>query len=443
MIKFTKERNKTLHVEILKDSTEFKDFYLGFKESVYQSEDKKLVFVAKKEMDVVETMELFATIYQKVKGMKINEVSIDLNDFDTKYYYAIVSSLLLTSYELKKTDYNLDISLLNTDESVDINEYITLANNINIAKELSNAPSNVIYPETFVSEAKDLFKNTNVTIEVFDDKAILDMAMGGLYNVGKGSSKTPRFLVIKHLVNDEKPVCLVGKGVTYDSGGYSIKTGGGMMTMKCDMGGAATVLAVLKTVVDNKLNKNVIGVFPLCENKIDNNAMVPGDIITMYDKTTVEVLNTDAEGRLILADAISYASRDLNAKCILDMATLTGAAANAFGQTITPVVSNDDSLEKALNKAREITEEKFLRVFCYKEHRKMIESTMADIKNIGGRSCGVMTSSVFLEHFANNTPWMHFDIAGTHYTESPNYAFQQKGAVLGACASVYYMVKEL
>lgn len=441
MLKLNETRSE-IHVEIHNELKSY-DYYLDFKDYIYNNDTKTFTFISKKDMDINETMELFACIYKKMKSIKIKEFSIDISNFNSSDLYSIVNGLVLTSYDYKCKDI-INVSLIGVKDTNNFNEYIKLSNNINIAKELSNSPSNIIYPDSFCNKAKELFKDLNVDIEIFDENKIYDLKMGGLHNVGKASGNKSRFLIMKHITNNTtNPIVLVGKGVTFDTGGYSIKSGAGMMTMKCDMGGAASVLAIFKTLVENNYNNNLICVTPLCENKVDNNAMVPGDVITMYDNTTVEVLNTDAEGRLILADAIAYAKKDLNAKYIIDMATLTGAAANAFGKTITPFVTSSDTLENAILKAKDITGEKFISIKFYKEHIKMLESNVADIKNIGGPSCGVHTSSAFLKHFAPNTEWMHLDIAGTHYTDTPLYAYQQKGAICGAIASVYFMIKSL
>ena len=441
------KRSEILHV-IFKDAKEFKDINLNYKEYIFDYNNKELTFIKKANLDVIETMELFACVYKKIKSLNVKECTIDVNDFKDEDFYAITNGLILTSYEYGKYTYrdedNFNIILLdNKERDLNYNEYYSLGTNINYAKDLSNTPPNMLYPQTFVDKAKDLFKDTNVEIEVFEEDKIKELNMGGLYNVGKGSYNKPKFLIIKHNINKEQPIVLVGKGVTFDTGGYSIKTGAGMMTMKCDMGGAASVLAILKTLVDNNINKNIIGLFPLCENRVDDKAMLPGDVITMHDGSTVEVLNTDAEGRLILADAISYAKRALNAKHIIDMATLTGAAANAFGTTITPFVTCNDLLEKEIIKAKEITGEKFQRIQYYKEHEKMLDSTVANLKNIGGRTCGIHTSSAFLKHFAPDVSWMHLDIAGTHYNDTPIQDFHQKGALCGAIATVYYMIKNI
>ena len=446
-IKKNVQRSEELHV-VFKYASDYKDISLNFKDSLFDYTSRELTFIKKDDCDITEMMELFACVLKKVKSLKVKRCTVEVSDFRDEDFYAITNGLLLSNYEYGKFVYkgkdDFELILIdNNERKFDNTEYYHLASNINMAKDLSNTPPNILYPDTFVSKAQELFKDTGVSIEVFDEKKIKELNMGGLYNVGKGSYNKPRFLVIKHIIDDNDPIVLVGKGVTFDSGGYSIKPGSGMMDMKCDMGGAASVLAILKTLVDININKNVIGLFPLCENRVDDIAMLPGDVITMHDNSTVEVLNTDAEGRLILADAISYAKRVLNAKHIIDMATLTGAAANAFGTTITPFVTCDDELEKALMASQSITGEKFQRIRYYKEHVKMLSSNVADLKNIGGRSCGIMTSSAFLKHFAPGVSWMHLDIAGTHYSENPNYDFQQKGALCGAIATVFYMIKNI
>ena len=180
---------------------------------------------------------------------------------------------------------------------------------------------------------------------------------------------------------------------------------------------------------------------PLCENRISRNSILPGDIITTYDGTTVEILNTDAEGRLILADAVSYVIAAEKATSIVEMATLTGAAVAAFGFTITPMLSNSDELCEKIQQSSQLTGEKFLRLPYFKEHEKMIESDIADLKNLGGPQCGSITAGLFIQKFAKDVPFLHLDVAGTHWNDSPMYEYQQKGATGNVISTIYYMIK--
>ncbi|WP_249030554.1 leucyl aminopeptidase family protein [Tannockella kyphosi] len=444
MIKINNKKNTDFLVEII-DPSSFKDFHLGFKSHVYDAKTKTISFAGKESYDNEELMELFARIYKTVEAMKLDAVSINILNFSSNQYYAIVMGLVLASYKLKEKDeVNIEITLITDSKKEAFEEYLIVASNMNFAKMLSNAPACNMTPQIFVDVAtKALEGQANVSIDVILEEEIVQKGMGGLYGVGKGSANRPCMLVINYTPLENQAVFgLVGKGVTFDTGGYSLKPSASMVGMKSDMGGAASVLAVIKSAIEQKVQRNLVAIMPLCENRISDSSILPGDIISMYDGTTVEVLNTDAEGRLILADAVSYAINDKKVAGVIDMATLTGAAVAAFGHTITPILTNNDCLWEDLKSAYEFTQEKFISMPYYKEHYKMIESKMADLKNLGGKSCGVVTAGLFIEHFASSVPWMHFDIAGTHDVEAPLYEYQQAGCVSGAIPSVYYMIKK-
>ena len=445
MIKLVKEYTSGQNIQIIKDVKSFDAIKLSFKEEVFDLSTKTLYIGGKENYEVEEILDLFGKIMSFCKQKEIKEATIDVTDFTNEQLQQIVLGLILGSYNVKAPHHFVcAISLIVNDTTVDISQYVNLAQNMNMTKTLSNAPANFVTPQYFVEYAKKIFKDTKVAVEIFDEEKILDLKMGGLYGVGRGSANRPVMLKLNYKpTQDEEVIALVGKGVTFDTGGYSLKPAAGMENMRGDMGGASSMLAVFKTLVDQNINKNVVAMIPLCENRIDNQAILPGDVITAYDGTTIEVINTDAEGRLILADALSYVVKNEKVKAVFDMATLTGAAANAFGNTITPIVTNDENLWQKLQAASQKSGEKFVNIPCFKEHRKMIDSKIADLKNTGGRVCGIMTSAVFLQHFVNNTPWIHFDIAGTHHADSPLYAHQQSGTICGAIETLYYLVKEL
>ncbi|MEK6808885.1 MAG: aminopeptidase, partial [Nanoarchaeota archaeon] len=228
-------------------------------------------------------------------------------------------------------------------------------------------------------------------------------------------------------------VMIVGKGITFDSGGLDIKTASGMETMKMDMAGAGAVLGVMSTIAELKLKRNVIGVIPTCENLISPKSYKPGDIITAYNKTTVEVLNTDAEGRLILGDAIAYGIDKYKPKLLIDLATLTGACLVVFGEYVSALVSNDDDLSERLFSAGQRTFERVWRLPLYDEYKEMIKSDIADIKNIGHKSgyAGTLTGAAFINRFVNKTKWAHLDIAGTAWSEGEQDYISKGGTGYG------------
>ncbi len=290
----------------------------------------------------------------------------------------------------------------------------------NFARDLGNEPSNIIYPESLADYVLKRQKERNYTVEVLDKAKLTKLKMGGVLEVARGSSREPKFLILKYNGGSkkEKPVVIVGKGVTFDSGGISIKPSAGMALMKVDMGGGAAVIGVFEAISQLKLKQNVIGLIPCVENMPSGNSYKPGDVITAYNGMTIEVDNTDAEGRLILADALSYASK-YNPKYVLDMATLTGASIVAIGSVASIVMGNDQDLVNKLITAGEQTYDRVWQLPLWDEYDRMINSEVADVKNTGqARQAGTIIGGMFLKRFIGNYPWAHIDIAATAMRES-------------------------
>ena len=284
-----------------------------------------------------------------------------------------------------------------------------------LARELVNEPANVLGPVEFAEKAAELEK-LGVTIETLTEKQMKKLGMRALLGVAQGSSRPPR-LVAMHWNGSkakDKPVAFVGKGVVFDTGGISIKPAGGMEDMKGDMGGAAAVVGLMHALAARKAKANVVGIIGLVENMPDGNAQRPGDIVAAASGVTIEIINTDAEGRLVLADALWYAQKTYEPKAIVDLATLTGAIMVALGSDYAGMFANDDALAGALSKAGEATGEKVWRMPLGPAYDKMIESKFADIKNTGGRYGGSITAAQFLKRFVDDgVAWAHLDIAGT------------------------------
>ena len=238
--------------------------------------------------------------------------------------------------------------------------------------------------------------------------------MGSFLSVAKGSREEPKFIVLEHLKGKktQKPLVLVGKGITFDAGGISLKPGLNMDEMKWDMGGAASVLGVMKTIGQLKLPLNVIALIPSCENLPDGMAVKPGDVVTSMSGQTIEILNTDAEGRLILCDALTYAER-YSPDSVIDIATLTGACVIALGHEASAVFSNTDKLAQELISAGEVANDRAWHMPLWDEYQPLLESNFADMANIGGRAAGSITAACFLSRFAKKYNWAHLDIAGT------------------------------
>ncbi|MEM7429424.1 MAG: leucyl aminopeptidase [Pseudomonadota bacterium] len=289
-----------------------------------------------------------------------------------------------------------------------------IAAGVHLARDLVNEPPNVLHPEEFAKRAKALSK-LGVKVEVLSETQMKKLGMGSLLGVGEGSERKSQLAVMQWLGGTKggKPVAFVGKGVTFDTGGISLKPGAGMGDMKGDMGGAACVTGLMHALAARKAKVNAIGVIGLVENMPDGKAQRPGDIVTSMSGQTIEVLNTDAEGRLVLADALWYTQERFKPQFMVDLATLTGAIIIALGKEHAGLFSNNDELSQQLSGAGESTGETVWRMPLGPAYDKMIDSDFADMKNIGGREAGSVTAAQFLQRFVNDIPWAHLDVAGT------------------------------
>ena len=289
-----------------------------------------------------------------------------------------------------------------------------LAEGVRIARDLVNEPPNVLGPEEFAKRAEELAK-LGVEIEILDERALKKIGMRALLAVGQGSERESRVVVMRWngAKAGDRPVAFVGKGVVFDSGGISIKPGGGMEDMKGDMAGAACVVGLMHALASRKAKANVVGAIGLVENMPDGAAQRPGDIVTTLSGQTVEIINTDAEGRLVLGDLLWYVQERYKPVFMVDLATLTGAILVALAQEYAGLFSNDDALASRLFEAGKATGEKVWRMPLGPEYDKLIDSKFADMKNTGGRHGGSITAAQFLQRFVNDTPWAHLDIAGT------------------------------
>jgi leucyl aminopeptidase len=283
-----------------------------------------------------------------------------------------------------------------------------------VARDLVNMPSLQKSPQWLADEATRVLEGLDVT--VLDEKALRARGFGGILAVGQGSSRSPCFVEARYDAGSGPHVVLVGKGITFDTGGLSLKRGDGMLTMKTDMGGAAAVIGTLQAVADLGLPIRVTGLLALAENMPSGTAQRPGDVITQYGGRTVEVLNTDAEGRLVLADALAYADIDLDAAVVVDVATLTGAMPVALGRCIAGLFASDDALAGQLARAADASGERVWRMPLVEDYRQALDSPVADLRNIGQPTLklqgGSITAALFLREFTGGRPWAHLDIAG-------------------------------
>jgi leucyl aminopeptidase len=290
------------------------------------------------------------------------------------------------------------------------------------ARDLGNLPGNICTPTYLADTAqKNAKRYSDMNVKILKQDDIEKLGMGALLSVAKGSRQPPRLIVINYDggKKGDKPVVLVGKGITFDSGGISIKSSASMDEMKFDMCGAASVLGTMVTVGELKLPINVVGIVPSCENMPDGAANKPGDIVTSMSGQTIEVLNTDAEGRLILCDALTYSER-YKPRAVIDIATLTGACVIALGKHPSGLLSNDDTLAEKLRNAGQRSGDRVWQLPLWEEYQDQLKSNFADMANIGGREAGTITAACFLSRFAEKLKWAHLDIAGTAWESGDN-----------------------
>ena len=314
-----------------------------------------------------------------------------------------------------------------------------------LARDLVNEPANTLVPTEYAERAIKAGKDYGFEVQIFDENEIRKMKMDAYWSVAMGSDFPPRLIVMRWMGNPndrDNIIALVGKGLTYDSGGYAIKPAGGMVTMKCDMGGSASVVGAMCMVAKLKLKANVVGVVAACENMISGRAYRNGDIIGSMAGKTIEVGNTDAEGRLTLIDAVTYAIEKEKATRVVDIATLTGAAVVALGKVRIGVLSNNDELYHKLEEASDYSGERVWRLPHDEEYREQLKSDIADIKNVGGRGAGTVTAGLFIRDFVQDKPWLHLDIAGKAFIENEN-TFGPSGATGCGVRLLYSLVKTL
>ena len=289
-----------------------------------------------------------------------------------------------------------------------------IAAGVDLAKDLGNLPPNVCTPTYLAEQAQSLAADYRMQVEVLERADMEKLGMGGLLGVAQGSVQPPKFIVLQHNggKKSQKPLVLVGKGITFDTGGISIKPSADMDEMKYDMCGAASVLGTFRTIGELDLPINAIGIVPTCENMPDGNAIRPGDVLTSLSGQTIEVLNTDAEGRLILCDALTYAER-FEPAAVVDIATLTGACVIALGHHASGLFSNNDNLAKELQQAGENALDRAWHMPLWDDYQKQLDSNFADVANVGGRAAGSITAACFLSRFTKKYDWAHLDVAGT------------------------------
>lgn len=389
-----------------------------------------------------------ASIYSSLKKEQVEKVQlVDGGNLSMHERSALLEGLLLSSYEFtkykkdaKKKVISITVDSENFPETM-LSELNRLNEAVSLTKTMVNEPPNYMDALKFAEYAVEAGTQFGFKTEILHKAEIETLKMGGILAVNKGSETPPTFNIFhyqpENAVN-EKPLVLVGKGVTFDTGGYSIKVGGNMSSMKSDMAGGAAVLGIVSAAAANQLPYHIIGLVSATDNKISSNALVVDDVITMMDGTTVEVQNTDAEGRLVLADALTYAQR-FNPELVIDMATLTGAAAAITGPFGIAMAGNSKEQMDNLKVAGEEVYERLVQLPFWKEFEDLLKSDIADLKNIGGPVGGSTTAAKFLEHFTDY-PWIHLDIAGAAFVDKAN-GYRQSGSTGVAVRLLYQFIK--
>lgn len=386
---------------------------------------------------------IIQAVFSQLKSNSVSDATIALDNKmnkDTDMYRQLRLSVQTActgfyQYDETKTTKATPLSLKNIsfavasdakDDAEDgLLDATAISNGMSVTRELGNLPGNICTPTYLGQEALELAKGyENISCEVLDEEEMADLGMHCLLSVGNGSAQPSQLIVIKYNGGeaDEQPHVLVGKGITFDTGGISLKPGAGMDEMKFDMCGAASVLGTMHAIAEMELPMNVYAVIAAAENMPSDRATKPGDVVTTMSGKTVEILNTDAEGRLVLCDALTYVER-FNPKSVIDIATLTGAVIVALGHTASAVMSNDDDLAKELIEAGQYAADRTWQLPIWDDYQELLDSNFADIANIGGPAAGSITAACFLARFTEKYKWAHLDIAGIAWNKG-----KEKGA---------------
>ena len=375
-----------------------------------------------------------AAITKKAKTVTVDCFCSELDSCQAMGEGAVLGSYQFIDYKTNSIDsFIVEEVSINGCNDQGLNKGVAIGNAICFARDLGNHPGNISTPTYLANAAEEISKIDEMTLKVFDREEFTEMGMGGLAGVAQGTDEPPKFIVVEYNNGgDEKPKVLVGKGLTFDSGGISIKPASKMDEMKYDMCGSTVVLGVLHALSILKPKINVVGIIPSTENLVGAKAFKPGDILTAYNGKTIEVLNTDAEGRLILADGLSYASKHYDPEFIIDFATLTGAVVVTLGHVATGVMGTDEKLMRKVKESSKSTGEKVWELPLWPEYCKQIKSDIADVKNMGSAGqAGSIAAGAFLKEFVEeDIPWVHFDIAGTAWGAKPS-SVDPKGSATG------------
>ena len=390
---------------------------------------------SKKDFTPISLQKSLSLIIRNIIKTNANSICLDVENLILKDKEPAIRDIIIAIetalYKFKKNDSSKPTKLkkcylrnLNKKAIVDFKKNVKIAtaisNGINKAKDLGNTPPNICTPTYLSNQAKELQnKYKSLNVEVLDERKMGSLKMGSLLSVSRGSKEPAKLVTIKYLpIKNKKPIILVGKGITFDTGGISIKPSGAMDEMKFDMSGAASVLGTLQACAEMNIKTNVIGILACAENMPGSSATRPGDVVKSMAGITIEILNTDAEGRLVLCDALTYAQK-FNPKFMIDLATLTGACLVALGKYPSGLFSNDQKLADLLKQSGDRTGDRVWQLPLYTEYFDELKTNFADIQNIGGRYGGAITAAAFLAKFTEGYKWAHLDIAGTAWNTGP------------------------
>jgi leucyl aminopeptidase len=419
--------------------------------SLFGNKDKQNVVVFLQGQAAESCRKAGAEAYNLLKKLQLTDAKIWSNVANTASVLAFAEGLVLASYRFDKYKSEKEKGLKKVEifhpeiDKKEVKNLNIICQAVNLTRNLVNEPASHLTAKKLSEVFEKTGKDSGFEVEVLGKNKIQSLKMGGLLGVNQGSDLPPTFNIFeykgKHAKNN-KPIVLIGKGVVYDTGGHSLKTSSGMEAMKCDMAGSATVLGIFKAVAELELPIHLIGLVPATDNRISAKALSPGDVITMSDGTTVEVLNTDAEGRLILADALVFAQK-YEPELVLDFATLTGAAARAIGKDgfVFMGTASKETIE-AIHDAGKTVYERGVEFPLWDEYKDYIKSDVADIKNIGGAEAGAITAGKFLQHFTKY-PWLHFDIAGTAFFDGAGVGYIPKGGTGNSVRLILEFLKGL
>jgi len=447
VIPLTEEMAKTSKDAKVKGAFKAGDFKGKFVKTMWLRSGKErtlLVGLGKQNrLDAEAVRKVYSVVVTEMLGNKYKSFSTEVPTSKLKaqdFVASLVEGCVLSDYKFsrykKKKDEIHDVYIISNQKGLEkmIRERQLICENTLLVRDLVNTPADDMNPIELTKVAQEVAKKANLKVTVID-KDLQKKGLNLIHAVGKGSIYPPRLVILEYWgdTKSKKPIALVGKGITFDTGGINLKPTGYIETMKSDKGGACAVIGIMKTAAELKLKKNVIGLLSICENMIGANSYRPSDIVKSYSGKTVEVANTDAEGRLAMADALTYAEKHYKPEVIVDLATLTGAVLVCLGDLVTGLISDSDKYADTMFKAGEKTFERVWRLPLYDEFKDMMKGDISDLKNISNSrgQAGTITAGAFLKNFVSKTPWVHLDIAGTAWHEKPSYYLPKDATGVG------------